>query len=934
MATEYEISGTHITGRIGVHGVNLALAKIGWGVEENSTEDVGSGVDLLLLARDTGSRGPREYGGFATGQVKSGPSAFSEVTPNGWIYRDDLDVLDRWTGRAIPHFLFLYDADADRAYWVHVTRQAAEITGVQFKIEVPRAQLIDEAARSSLNAIVRNSLPPIVAAEGSAWNPSGLAHLDEPQRWAAALLTSRLIAPHQNLGFEHPIDASQALALVMSGRCSDWDRFHDRHPAVVPSVADTRGHEDESWRFAGAIANAIEGEMAPVEGCAHDFATFPLGALSRIFVAASATLAGEVDQALELLDGASPLSAEQAFFGAWIDAHRARALLDIGQKEEARACSDRARVILDGLSEPWTKVVRAGVASTELRLAEITEIDIARWVSATDVAAIWWSSHARMTLEAELVQEAFEAWTHTKVHRVGFRDFALEELEAAMWAACLAADHGRCVALSSELAKTQLVRLQDPPSVRAGLEGLRRSGDNRSLVAAARHLRDRGPIEPLVWVTRRLTEPSAWTRTSAQTNLQLLSIAGPVLDTELASEMTLLCLDALRGGDRAQPLTRLGPPAFLGWYEAARGLSGVAAAADRATAGQVADWLIDTVGKPMHQLILNTAGDIFTSLPNDAIDPHREALIDWSRHAHGETTPLARAFLKRFAQEGDANALALIDDQARHGDVDAVGTLASLGERIPTAAFQPLIARVRADVASAEAGVHSMGAVDAPALLTIAALQDADDLALWNALTDFLVSARTDQSSKSNALEILARSADRIPSDVRDKLIGSIDAIGAGTAFFDDPAPAILVTIGFRRGVGLGGTNDALVRLALAPQGPGRTAAAEVLATFGDHSNEREVGLLIGLSGDPDPAVRDAATTGAVRWLTHLPDDATLGLVARLAAASEGLDPARAVLRAIPREPTDRRPIHRELLDLLSMHPYAGVRKVAVELLS
>jgi Domain of unknown function (DUF4365) len=108
-------------------------------------------------------------------QVKAGRSYFREPVlgeagiEEGWWFRDPSGAhVDAWLSHALPHLIVLHNMDSRTSYWVHVTQESVQRTGVGAKILVPRQNTIDVAHRDALlwvAATARAGIP----LEGSAW---------------------------------------------------------------------------------------------------------------------------------------------------------------------------------------------------------------------------------------------------------------------------------------------------------------------------------------------------------------------------------------------------------------------------------------------------------------------------------------------------------------------------------------------------------------------------------------------------------------------------------------------------------------------------------------------------------------------------------------------------------------------------------------------
>jgi hypothetical protein len=126
-------------GRTGVHGVALAVSKMGWIVRDQPVSD--TGIDVHLEPVDENHKATGRLIGC---QIKSGPSYLEEETASSFIYRGDMEHLAYWRGHSLPVIIILYDDQTGKCYWQVVNDKTAIITGKGWKLEVPKDSVVGE----------------------------------------------------------------------------------------------------------------------------------------------------------------------------------------------------------------------------------------------------------------------------------------------------------------------------------------------------------------------------------------------------------------------------------------------------------------------------------------------------------------------------------------------------------------------------------------------------------------------------------------------------------------------------------------------------------------------------------------------------------------------------------------------------------------------
>jgi len=142
-------------GRLGVHGVALlVVGELRWKFREQHESDWG--IDAIMeIAEDD-----IPTGRLIALQIKSGDSRLSELNHKGqWTMRGEKHRLSRWLEHQLPVLVVLYDPEARRAYWQHVTADTTEWTPGGFRVDVPTTQRLDRSSGQALRALAEQWVP-------------------------------------------------------------------------------------------------------------------------------------------------------------------------------------------------------------------------------------------------------------------------------------------------------------------------------------------------------------------------------------------------------------------------------------------------------------------------------------------------------------------------------------------------------------------------------------------------------------------------------------------------------------------------------------------------------------------------------------------------------------------------------------------------------
>ncbi|GIG03049.1 DUF4365 domain-containing protein [Catellatospora citrea] len=125
--------------RLGVAIVSIACHRLEWFFREQATSDQGIDAHIEEAPAEVGT------GRLLALQIKSGSSQFKEATENGWVFRFDAKKAALWLGHALPVLIVLVDVENEVAYWERISSRTVVSTGENFKVEVPRHQVLSAA---------------------------------------------------------------------------------------------------------------------------------------------------------------------------------------------------------------------------------------------------------------------------------------------------------------------------------------------------------------------------------------------------------------------------------------------------------------------------------------------------------------------------------------------------------------------------------------------------------------------------------------------------------------------------------------------------------------------------------------------------------------------------------------------------------------------
>ena len=759
---------------------------------------------------------------------------------------------------------------------------------------------------------------PGVAWEGSAW--IGAADVLPRDRLRHALVTPRLIAPHPNAGTKNPIDADEAVALLVQARLSNLRQFAEEHPEV-PHLHDVSENADWRWRFAAALRQrVVRDRNDDLIARVADAPTPADHAAATVAAATSLIEIGCIADALQLLDAAIEKDEAERVDHAWLLAQRARARAEVGRIAEAQDDALRAQGVR--LATPGDATASAIAASAAILLfntASWEDKDVGAMATSADTAASWWRTQIIDTGLWGITERSFSSWVDREPTTYADGVPGHNKLTAAALMASHAGEHGSWRHLTAGVAKSDLLELDrhaDPRVLAAGLEQLRLAGDHRPLESAVGRVVANGPARAVTMAAASV-DLEASTRTTVHADLALLDAGGDVLEVEFASHTVRTLMAAIAEPDRLE--ARTVPGYRLSW-PVLEALGGVVVAADAAAQRAVAEYIIALPAVDDYALAASWAR-VVAALPHGAwVRGDAVGLRDAYRH-HDRLRIALLGIAERLGDQAARDGLA---EAVRACSSDALSAASDLAS-IPDDALTALIASVvqGMDRRRAEAdGSVEMGYVGPRVLANLNCVRP--DLAQWEPLLALLADDDVPGAYKLRALQPLIARVEQVPEDVKDRLTQIATALAEPGRAGDEA----IVRDATALAIGLGAYDDETVadRLLELLRGDdvARVRALAAIEKLG--IPETHVGIPVALTGDSDPYVRAWAAALLAQYVNRGGRHELA--VAALRAAAD--DPGTIVPEAIANALNDpNTPTARNVLLALTDHRSATVRVVA-----
>lgn len=920
------------TGSSGESEVLAQFERLGWGGVLDSRHD--TGTDLYLRPRDARRF---ELGAVMGAQVKTGPSYFRSpekdaggIITGWWFAEDTREHFDYWLRHALPHVVILRNQDTNLSHWVHVTPEQVVSTGKGAKILVPASQTVDAEQNEALSDVALTQLPNPTW-DGTAW--SGAVHLAPVDEVRHALITPRLIAPHPNLAPDS-ITGPEGLAMQVLFR-DELERIltpmslpvaggGDSDQARGLSLNDAREAGDWCWRATAALHLwHYRGEPADL------LRLVDLGSTSAERAAASVLCCtyyferNDPDAALKVLQDALSHDDYSSVDHAWLEAQRARALLEVGRHEEAFDLAMMTqRIYREAPADVTAAAIAGACALTSFRATGWMQGDIANIVQRSDNPASWWRTQVMSYgLSAHLFEE-FRTWSEDASLRIGASDASHKRLLSAALMASCAGDHDGWRSATGALAEHFLIATNptdDPERVAGRLTLLRLSGDNKSTGRAAGHIVRRGPTMA-ARIAAREVDLSRSTRTTALADIELLTAAGDVLEPAQADE---ICAWALATLQEPQAYVERARPTFLLLYKIIDLLKSMVWSLSQESLHDVIDYFLDR--PPVtDDGTAQTLARLIRMIPEYA---WHESDRERAANRAGSDAPYLREAFLRVAAPAIVESREQIIERARAGELiifDAVDDVRTLPSEAVNALSDRLCDVIDRLIEDASKGAYRFGGLDPGHALTLLGVWHPSS-GRWDHIESLLTAPGVRPQQQSGALQVLAIRGETLGGSAKARLVEAVAALRTREPvrkLFEDDEDIRGIAAEALAALSDAASREPLVRELLGGDNINRAAAARIVERFGDKAESE---LLLALAGDTDETVRDAALSGLSELvLAGCASEDVVAILSKILTAG-GRRSAAAVVSRLRKAPEVAGAS--ELLAIAARHPSARIRK-------
>lgn len=915
----YEAGAAHQTGRLGALKVMAALEELGIGVEGIREHDFG--MDIFLHARNPALI---DLGVFATGQIKAGSSYFSDEIRGpdklliGWWFRSDEQHLDYWRQTALPHVVVLHNPDSGKSYWRRVRPSEAERTGDDWRIAVPASQVIDREHRHVLlDDLIADSPSPSL--EGTIWRrPQPLDPADVS--WRLVLCAPRLVAPHRNAGFTHPLGPMAAAAMLVQHRTRDFEIVCDSHPEV-PTLETAGTHRKWDWRFVHALARWLFHEdSAPLVTVTSESAKPANRAAAIVAAAVGLRYTDGAARALEFVATTTSRRRFAPIDRGWLDIHRARLYADLGDGGQAVAAATRARSQLALVSDPMATAIRGVAASVIWEEGAFGSRELEEVIRGSDNVFAWWRAQTLGWVGDELLLRDVEQWARAQ-DRQPMEDDAERGLASVTATSLFLGDS---TAAHRFIGRYELLNAETADEAAAALDRLIVAGDTRGVELGVRSYADSALMEGItLTATRRRS--AWWNRHSFRGLIEFATQAADLIDgpsaTDLISELLVTALD------ESAPHREAAPRGIDVGFYALRAVAELLPASPATAHRNVARNLLASPDyavprRPAENLALRAV------LQN----------LDWSQLSPGTRTQLLtlRAVQEdrdvkyvaqaKAAAAGDPGALTAIAELATRGDLRQLAVAAAEGyvpcESDAVATVEAVVRAVEQMRTESHTGTRYLGSGDPLHLLAWLCLVLREH-ARWEVVSTALADPELHGYQVAATLRYLAANSHRVPKAIRRDLGSAISRLDMTTdlALQEDHRGYALALRAHARLIHPK-EYESTLRAWLTQSDPALTVAAAEAAAYGPTSflsDRRAISTALRMS--PDPAIRALGVAVALKRPAVIAGSEMLSSVNQ-----EGRRFARQLatsLRALGRD------ADLVALQRLSRHPSATVRRTA-----
>lgn len=866
-------------GSIGQTSVKRVFEVMKWGPIPVTEHDDGTDffvqirdADLAALGMLLGVQVKNEKQYF---EPAARASAASLETP-GWHYRAKQDDAIFWMDHAVPHLLVLYDRDEDAAYWAHVTQDSVSWTRKGAKIWVPMSQRLTPECSGALIKIAASGRCGTAWA-GSLWDDQ--SRVSPPARLRHALLTPRIVAPHLNRGVKTFV-AEEAIASLMLGRFDELERA--MATGVLPRESDRP--DSLQWRLFTALESYVKrGDRDALglllegqSGAPHEQVA------CLVAFAAACAESGDYSAVLAAIDRVECAHSDDPVDQAWVDAHKARSLLELGRSEEcAELALGASAVGMLHPHDPTALVIQAACLNQVFMLNLWESKRFVEMVRANDSAPMWWRAQKRAWALSSHLSSNFHSWAGESDEQASKDWESWSNLRSVVLTTGMAADQSSWRTAARELAQQELMTSgdSDVPRFSAAVNDLCRAGAKKVLEAAVAKLGRVGPADALRSVCSQ-ADLSQATWTSFGAYLELLCLASDLMDDESVRRHGSWALAALDNG------TLVPTTAESGWSksrELIRLLGELCHQLPDDLATELQVYLVhmapvedQLLAETYARLIRRIRPGSWSSESLSAVKarvslPISVSEVRASEVSHfGDHRELTLAWLEVLAETEEPQLRTQLDVEAAAGVDDAIRSIRDLSALNMTTAEQ-IIEHLRLKVderrqAFAQGKGWSLGGLDYGSALLRTNINH-PEAADWEPI-EWILKGPVPLLDQFNLLDDIERLSSRVPVDVAKgwvPLISEIEAVPSVLhSFIADEAKVPNAAKRARLALvnPFDDENDLFARLA-----DGEDGRSSVARAIGRYGGEPHLPLLGSLASDPGAKVRIAASGACVRLL-------------------------------------------------------------------
>jgi hypothetical protein len=920
------------TATAGQYYVQAQFAEHGWGSLPNPYHDLGT--DLILLPRDL----TRLDIGLPLGaQVKTSKnkrqsSYFREILRNdqgevtGWWYRESSRKhFDYWLSHALPHVLILHDLETSESYWTHVVEPAVKSTGNGAKIFVPADQTIDDAHFDDLLNVAA-SKPRGPSWEGSAWVRPAAIPAEAALRYA--LLTPRLVAPHPNDRPES-VEPEQAIAMVTQCRFTELDdrrRLANALPHLTspyPSPEDAAASSDIRWRLYAAMHRYLKSDdnsqLATLIDEVDD-----ANVLAATVAATAATLieTGQPHEALQILQRQQLNENFSTVDGAWLDMHRARCLVELGNTEEAQKIAIRLQDLRPIFWSDPTAIAIVASATVLIFTSAPWSHNVGEAITNTDTAAAWWRSQVVAWGLDRMLDSSFSAWAQQSQLPFDLDARALNDLRSASLMSGFAADQNgwrHAYAQAARYVLQSMTRVSKPNILAAMLTNLRLAGEDDELIAAARRLIQDGPAQVVREVGEAIDFRSS-TVTTSLADIKLVSAAADLLNPGCADRYAKWSLRIL---NRSTTFSAQVQPSYNLRHYVLEMLSDLVPSCSRPVRRHVIRTIVHLPPIKDPSAALGYAAVLSNVRPSDWTSSHIQAA-----HCRKKDDRLFSDRLNGILAQHDEKARKRLLARAKNGSAQALLNLGDIGRFPPKVVAAQITTQsklVHGQVQGARGGQFAFGTYSPSHALALLNIYHAEQ-ASWSPIIELMTEPRAHPNHLLRTIGAIGEHAHKIPPAHRPEIIAGLRPLLQRSSPLW-PSEYERLKLSVLEAVDALDTSSVPDEQLWRLMDGGPIEKQSLARIIGGRSASENLGTLVLLGHDQNSRVRGEASRWLCRWMvTDVVRNECHRLVMHLAN-----DPGTLVASVIASELRDHLndPLARLVLEFLEHHVSNTVRLLA-----